>query len=213
MSFPHVTSVVRYGNPLLLPRGLYPPISAPEGVPVVDPIFVEAPRLVRLPWERSRRYGYRSTPSLFVSGYTLSDLTMRFVDFDRQWRAQPPMWWYLGGEIRLEVTVSVYVEERARTRPDCLSMIMTHELEHVADELDIVRNWLPRRLPLELRSRFDVLHDSRFGPAMRGRGDGAGSDLEQAVERIWVRESGRRAADLHSRQPEDSQNITDCLNA
>jgi hypothetical protein len=47
MPFPHFVGVVRYSNPLLLSRELYPPIEVPEGVVLVDPMFTEGPELVR----------------------------------------------------------------------------------------------------------------------------------------------------------------------
>ena len=213
MSVPHFVGVVRYSNPLLLPTGLYPPIEAPAGVPVWDPFLVSSREIYEQQRQRSRRYGYRFSPDLGVSGYTLSDLTMRFVNFDRQWRHDPPMWRYRGGEIHVELTIAIYAHERARDRPRCLSMIMSHELRHVADEIDIVTSWLPAQGPILLRGRFDTLREQRFDEAIRGRGDGEGSALERAVQLLWVQESSRRAHALHESRPEDSVALTDCLNA
>jgi hypothetical protein len=215
MSIPHFFGVVRYSNQLLLPRGLYPPIDAPEDVPVWAPFMVSMAEMVTEAIDRRNRYGYATRASLdsFPSGYTRSDLTLRFVNFSRQWRSEASRWHYQGGQICLELTLGVFADERAEDRPQCLSMILTHELKHVADEIDIVTNWLPRRAPIELRSRFAPLGQNAFERAMRGRGDGRGSNLERAVQGMWIEESSRRAQALHSQRPEDGARIRDCINA
>ena len=215
MSIPHFFGVARYSNELLLPRGLYPPIDAPEGVPVWAPFLVSMADMVTEALGRRNRYGYATRASLdaFPSGYTRSDLTLRFVNFSRQWRFEASRWHYQGGQICLELTLGIFADERAEDRPECLSMILTHELKHVADEIDIVTNWLPRRAPIELRSRFAPLGERAFERAMRGRGDGQGSDLERAVQQLWIEESSRRAQALHSERPEDGTRIRDCINA
>ena len=215
MAIPHYVGVVRYRNELLLPRELYPPIEAPDNVPVWAPFMVSMADMIRQAIDRRNRYGYATETSLssFPSGYTRSDLTARFVNLAQQWRHDPPMWFYEGGQIRLELTIGIYADERTRDRPDCLSMIMSHELMHVADEIDIVKNWLPVHAPIELRGRLSALSERRFETAIRGRGDGEGSGLERAVQNLWVEESSRRAADLHARRPQDGQRIGDCINA
>lgn len=215
MSIPHLFGVARYSNELLLPRGLYPPIDAPEGVPVWAPFLVSMADMVTEAIGRRNRYGYATRASLdaFPSGYTRSDLTLRFVNFSRQWRFEASRWHYQGGQICLELTLGIFADERAEDRLECLSMILTHELKHVADEIDIVTNWLPRRAPIELRSRFAPLGERAFERAMRGRGDGQGSDLERAVQQLWIEESSRRAQALHSERPEDGTRIRDCINA
>ena len=215
MSIPHFSGVVRYTNELLLPRELYPPIEAPDNVTVRAPFLVSMADMVRQAIARRNRYGYATRGMIegAPAGFTRSDLTMRFVNFDRQWRHDPPRWHYLGGQIRIELTLGVYVDARTRDRPNCLSMIMSHELMHVADEIDIVENWLPVHAPIELGARLSILSESTFETAIRGRGDGEGSTLERALQTLWVNESSRRANALHARRPEDGRNIADCISA
>lgn len=213
MALPRFTGEVRYRNELLLPRSLYPGVDVPPGVPCWQPIMVPMAEMVSLAIARRDRYGYEARASLdrFPRGYTLSDLDVRFDDFDGQWRRDGSYWRYRGGTIRLRLTLAIYADERARNQPRCLGMILSHELLHAADEVDLVERWLPSRAVAEVGARFGSLHDNVFQRAMRGSGDGEGSDLERAVRNLWVRESSRRAEELHRRRPGDARRIQDCM--
>lgn len=210
---------VRYRNQLLLPRGLYPPITVPTGVPVYHPLAASMADMIRIATERRRKYDYvvdlTDALSRFPAGYTHSDLAVRFVDFDRQWRRDGSSWRYQGGRICLDLTVAIYADDRASDRPRCLMLILEHELLHVADEIDIVTNWLPQAVARAkfLPGHFQVpIPDREFDARIRGSGAGEGSEFERIIQRsLWIPESSRRAAKLHADHPEDGKKIKECL--
>jgi hypothetical protein len=210
---------VRYKNQILLPRGLYPPISVPPGVVAYHPFAASMADMIRLGTERRRKYDYTvdltDALSRFPAGYTHTDLAVRFVNFDRQWRRDGSFWRYQGGQVCLDLTVAVYADERASDRPRCLMLILEHELLHVADEIDIVTNWLPHAVA---RARFIPGHfqipirDDEFNSQLRGPGQGEGSGFERIIQRsLWIPESSRRAARLHAEHPEDGKKIKECM--
>lgn len=145
---------VRHRNPssldveglgLDLPDGLSPEHAR-------RPTFVPPERMLRL--LRNRRGG---TGRLgVVHGLTRADFSLRFSDFDRQWRRTrsgggPASWVFQGGDVYLEVTLEVFVLEGDRPSSGdragrrIFKIIMEHELEHVADEIELVRHWMPPR--------------------------------------------------------------------
>lgn len=117
---------------------------------VREPTFVSPERMVSL--LRSERGGGNSLG--VVHGLTRADFSLRFSDLDRQWRlldvgCSSPAWVFQGGDIYLETSIDVFVLEGDRPRRNdavsrqIFAIIMEHELEHVADEIDIVSRWMP----------------------------------------------------------------------
>lgn len=213
MAQPRYEARVRYRNELLLPTSLYPDVEVPDGVPCWQPFLVPTAEMVTLASDRANRYGYRANVSLdrFPSGYVRSDLDVRFENFDRQWRRDGDIWRFRGGTIHLRLTLAIYVDERARNRPRCLSMILSHELLHVADEIDLVTAWLPSRATAATANRLQSVHDNLLERAVKGTGAGGGSELERVIRELWIPQSSLRARELHRRRPDDASRIAECL--
>ncbi|MGH8502239.1 MAG: hypothetical protein ACREVE_07145 [Gammaproteobacteria bacterium] len=210
---------VHYRNEVLFARGLYPPIEVPPGITPRQPFFASMADMIGLATQRRRKYEYNvdlsDSLSHFPAGYTHSDLAVRFLDFDRQWQRAGSSWRYQGGRICLDVTIGVYADERSRERPRCLSLILQHELLHVADEVEIAMEYLPwtaAQAPF-IRSHFQVpIPDREFEARVRGSGGGEGSEFERLIQRsLWIPESSRRASQAHSDNPDDGRVIANCL--
>lgn len=218
---PTFTTRVVYQNVDALPSELRRGVTVPAGVEARAPIFRTLAQIVLVQQDRGRRFNYPNAGDLshFAVGYTDTNLAVTFADLAGSWRLDGDIWRFCGGEIVLTCTIGVYVDERAkpRARRRCLEMILTHELLHVRDEIDIVTNWLPRaalgdafiRSNLSPQARVPAQH---FDSRIRGTGDGSGSDLEQRLQReLYIHESSDRAAALHSTRPQDMQAIGRCL--
>ncbi len=212
---------VNFVNQLLLPRGLYPEINVPSDVTVYDAIPKTLAEMVTISIDRRNQYAYTTESNYngfsFPAGYTRSDLSVRFADFDRQWQCTNGQWRYLGGRIELNLSLAVYADRRAESKPRCWAMILEHELLHARDEIEIVKNYLPNTLnnsPIVRGFLQQPTSAADFDRAIRGTGAGAGSEFEQRIQRIiWVPESSRRAAQLHLQRPGDGDAIRDCINA
>ncbi len=203
---PRFTSAVTYGNEKDGDR--------------LKPRFATPAELVRLAIARRQKYGYKDeqgTRLATPAGYTLTDLGIRIVDLRRQWRKKPNSryWQYFGGDVCLELKITVFVTTRAENRRGCIDLIMAHEMRHVADEIEIATNLLPNRLPHQkyLKSYFaSLIADRDFRALVAGDGQGRGSRLEEDIQRIaWVPESGRKAAELHAAHPAHAEEIEECL--
>ncbi len=182
------------------------------------PEFATRARMIELSTARSQRYSYEEEDvslDRFPVGYTLSYLTMTFDNLCNQWSLQSGSYYFLGGRIFLDLELTVYVLDEARNKPQCLQMIMRHEMLHVVDEVEISTRTLP---PLLLRKPF-ITSDFRvpiperlFGRRIRGSGSGRGSELEQAIQRnVWVPESSRKAGELHQRHQNHAGDVSRCL--
>ncbi len=210
---------VTFGNQLMFPRELYPAISVPPGVTPYDAIAKTMAEMVTISTDRNRRYDYRSAVSAGIgipAGFTLSDLSVRFLHFGQQWRRTGDNWTYCGGTINLNLTLTVYADSRTVNKARCWALILEHELLHVADEIEIVKNHLPRTLsqsPMIRGFLQQPIANSDFQRDIRGTGSGEGSVFEQRIQRsIWVPESSARAARLHQQRPGDGTAIRDCIN-
>lgn len=220
---PTFTARIVYQNIGALPDELRRRVTIPAGVEARLPFFRTLAQIVEVQQARGRRFNYPNADSLsyFAVGYTDTDLSVSFADFGRSWRSEGDYWRFNGGEVVVTCSIGVYVDERANTdaRRRCLEMILTHELLHVRDEIDLVSNWLPNaalqdafvRSNLSPQARIPATH---FAAWIRGNGDGRGSDLERRVQReVYIHESSERAAALHRARPQDIQTIGRCMGA
>ena len=186
----------------------------------LKPRFATPAELVKLAIARRQKYGYRDEQGARLAtpaGYTLTDLKIRIINLRRQWRKKSTShyWQYFGGDICLELKITVFVTTRAESRQGCIDLIMAHEMLHVADEINIATNVLPKRLPHQkyMKSYFaSLIADRDFRRLVAGDGQGRGSQLEEDIQRIaWVPESGRMAAELHAAHPAHAAEIEECL--
>lgn len=184
----------------------------------IEPIFATRVTMIKLITDRRNKYKFKHALSLASPvGYTLSDLSIEFKDIGKQWKKVGKSWHFVGGEIYLDLKITVYVLDEAKSRPKCLKMIMKHEMMHVADEIAIVSKTLPKTLLKKPSIASDFkspIPDASFESRIKGGGSGVGSELEQAIQRnVWIYESGRQAGKLHSRHKNHAALIEKCLKA
>jgi hypothetical protein len=111
----------------------------PPGVSAREPKFVTR--------EEIRRLGDGGNPA----GVTDAQVALRFEDFANQWkrieqRGRMPEWQFQGGNVFLDLTITVYVREDARKASRALALIMNHELWHVKDAIDEAKSSLTAAL-------------------------------------------------------------------
>jgi hypothetical protein len=128
-------------------------IKVPTGLSsssVPGPTYVTPARMVELHQGSTSGAGHNLG---IVHGLTTAELSVRFPDFSRQWvqvsTGVPGRFWqFRGGDIYLDLSITVYVLEG--DRPDSkdpisgqiFKIIYQHELLHVADEVDLVTEWM-----------------------------------------------------------------------
>jgi hypothetical protein len=218
---PNFVVTIVHQNTQPLPANFAPRPTAPAGVPMRLPFFGSLADLVGVQTARQRRFGYPPSTTLagFAAGYTDTDLTIDFADFANQWRSDVGFWQFRGGDITLTLSIGVHADERTQpaAKRRCLAMILEHEWIHVQDEIDIVTNWLPGEALADAFVRANVSAQARipahdFDDRIRGTGNGRGSALERRLQReLYLRESSRRAGDLHNRRPRDGERIRQCI--
>jgi hypothetical protein len=97
-----------------------------------------------------------------VNGLVTNGIQVRFENIRTQWRCTPAggagsrqgpgNFQFQGGNVYLDLSLAVYILNTNEPDPtdeisvDIFSAVYSHELLHVLDEIDIVRNWLPPRL-------------------------------------------------------------------
>ena len=129
-------------------------IKVPAGLSsssVPGPTYVTPARMVELHQGSTSGAGHNLG---IVHGLTTAELSVRFADFSRQWvqvsTGTPGRFWqFRGGNIYLDLSITVYVLEGDRPDPNdpisgqIFKIIFQHELLHVADEVDLVTQWMP----------------------------------------------------------------------
>lgn len=126
-----------------------PPGLSSSSVP--GPTYVTPARMVELHQGSTSGAGHNLG---IIHGLTTAELSVRFADFSRQWAQVSTgvpgrFWQFRGGDIYLDLKITVYVLEG--NRPDSndpisgqiFKIIFQHELLHVADEVDLVTDWMP----------------------------------------------------------------------
>lgn len=143
---------ISFGNDQLLDAGSYriqiPPQLAASNAHA--PVFVDAGKINSLRQTAGGGHG----PGLGVThGLTVTDIDIGFSNLSQQWRqvrtsAAMPSWQFVGGDVFLDATITVYVYDGDRPdlsdklKTDIFAIIMQHELLHVLDEIDIVSRWM-----------------------------------------------------------------------
>ena len=200
---------ILYESELLLPTSLYG-IQIPASLSMTD---VRAPTYVS-PTQMLAKLRARTTSQSggnlgIVHGLTTAEFSVSFSNVTRQWRqvsshGQTPMWQFLGGDVYLQITLNVYILEGDRpVANDSISrqifaIIMEHELEHVADEIDIVSRWMPAQAYQDDRvkrylTQAQPVDDRSFHHWYLGNGF-----TNWLRDGIWAREHNRRAAQQDS---------------
>jgi hypothetical protein len=182
---------ISYCNQLLFPLGLYPAFQVPAGVTVPAPFIV-----TRSVMDRLARPSGRSIST--TAGYVRPTFHMRFANFTAQWRrlsGQPARRQFTGGTVYLDLTLAVYVQQRY-SADDVITIILEHEMLHVADEIDIVKNYLPREFQNEAMINNYLIQkqpllERTFQHYFVPR-SGQPSRLQELVHNIWAAEHNRR---------------------
>ena len=197
MPLPVFLPRITYGNQAALPAGLG--VVAPAGLPsqaMLLPNYVSAAELVR---RRSSIQDFSSgqfslTRALVEPVYTISFANMRWEPVsDSRVR-------FLEGEVHLQLNLTIYMDMNYQHNSQnrfvlrMFAEIMSHELEHMLDEIDLITNYMPEYL-----ARHHVTAQC-FGRELttlrRDYFIQSGGYLQQ-TRNAWILEHSRRADRRH----------------
>jgi hypothetical protein len=175
---------ISFGNDLLLPASLYgiriPAGLSPSGIPAPD--FVSPAAMVS---KLTALQSHNQTGLRVTHGLTTAEFGVSFPNVTQQWRPVPgrsaPFWQFYGGDVYLDLTITVYVLEGDRPQPNddlsrrLFAIIMEHELLHVLDEIEIVSKWMPTNLyrdnmVLKYLSNAEPVDNAMFQSWFKGNG-------------------------------------------
>jgi hypothetical protein len=132
------TASVHHESQAIVPVSNYPGLLVPPGVPAYEPIPVTFGRMSQL------------APNKFPAPAGLTVATKEpSVKLQGQWKpsgTSPVTWQWQGGAMELAVTVAVYIIDKYRPVEKAFELILSHELMHVQDDIDIVSQYLPQEL-------------------------------------------------------------------
>jgi hypothetical protein len=220
-------SRVDYLNPLLMPLELYPRIRVEPGVSVRFPAIISTERMIELSRNTTGQGGTLGT----VGGLTEAYFYLEFADFRTQWRpvripgARDGHWQFQGGVITLAVAIKVFVRDaydpgKDSTNLAIFALIMEHELHHVFDEIELVRQdmpsqirthptfqrWLERQEPMPAND-FNRLVSGYSAPRLfndeiwlRLDERPPGFGLEALLLPIWINGHNQKNHDRHRRE-------------
>lgn len=205
-------------NPILLSADLFN-VTVPVGLSGMN---IRAPKYVGYPTMEEE--GGRSSTQVgkglgTMKGLVSPDIEARFEDVASQWRSRPlggllsrqgpAQFRFNGGKVSLILRLKIFVLEGFAPKLDDECSVKTfaeiygHELLHVLDEIEILKNWLIPKLNSESTiSKFLV----RGEPFDYGTGSQPMSRVEQGfyseitktiascVKSVWAPESDRRVA-------------------
>jgi hypothetical protein len=170
---------------IALPAGL-------TGSDVPEPVFATKQKIESL----------LHTPSKIVSGLVTAKFSLSFANLVSQWKqlpqkSGPSKWQFQGGEVYLQSLIGLYLlEDRKPQKNDSRSrsifrIIMEHELEHVLDDMEIVKTWLPAfAYKDDIVDRYlgqgQMMDDSMFQQFIKG------PKLQAWLEGPWQDERNRR---------------------
>ena len=151
-----IKSRIVHANKVIVPKARYR-IKPPRGLEAGD---LRMPKFVRREDMMKLLSGtQKNNPSRLASvhGLVTAEFAVVFPDIDRQWqRTIGPQsrvsWRFQGGEVVLEATITVHVLEDDRpldkdeASQRLFAVIWQHELLHVLDDIEIIRDWLPKQV-------------------------------------------------------------------
>ena len=217
MSVNFVPKIIWSNNDLLLPAELYR-VTVPTalaGFHVRAPNFVDVPGMSRVARSATARAGAGGQLAI-VNGLVTNDLQVRFDNMARQWRCTPlggptsrqgpGQFQFQGGDVFLDLSLGIYILNINEPNDDEISVdifaaIYSHELLHVLDEIDIVRNWLtPMLLADPTIARYLVQAQSYvYGTQSQSIAQVEQefhtfiqNTIQTAVHNIWAVEANRR---------------------
>jgi hypothetical protein len=171
---------ISYGDDALS-LGLYPKIKAPSSkvTSAPRPRFVSTAEMKGL---------LRAKPKASLShvwGLTVGTFSLAFPDLAKQWsKNDAGRWQFQGGDVELVVVNKIYIDKDlvgsdARLNSDLIGLIMTHELLHVQDNVDV----LSKDGPTELTN------DRIIRSLLIDAGKGEPGIVEEREYKHWVLDS------------------------
>ena len=198
---------ILFGNDTKLNAASYG-IRLPDGLAeehVPAPIFVNYNKILALAKE-----GGDPPPEGEVYGLTVAKFAVSFANPLQQWRpvssALATGWQFQGGDVFLQTTITLFlwdynqptatdpVMRHNDLRRQRFVVVMEHELEHVADEIGIVSNWMtPELYGDKIVKRYLVkaepVHDHMFRAWFA---HGATGFSDYLIREVWEGEHIRR---------------------
>jgi hypothetical protein len=167
MGFNFVPNIKWSSNPNPLPAELSAGVQVPQGVANSDvraPNFVDVAGMSRLLQSQMAR-GAAGEQMKKVDGLVTKEFQARFDNTAKQWRCTPlagptsrqgpGKFQFQGGNVFLNHSLGIYLLNTHQPIPkdqislDIFSVVYSHELLHVLDETDILKNWLNQKLRAE----------------------------------------------------------------
>ena len=176
------SSTVSYDSDLMVPIPYYPGLRVPPGVPAREPIAISFGEMSRL------------APDKFPAPAGLTVPTKISAKLTGPWKQSgntPATWQFQGGDLQLAVNVAVYIIDKYRPVPKLFEMILSHELLHVQDDIDIVTQYLPEELPGDEYVKKYLIDQKPVDDAMY-RNWFIEDRFSKYVRDIWVLERNRR---------------------
>lgn len=216
-----IRSRIVHANKVIVPKARYP-IRPPNGLTATD---LRLPKFVRREDMMKLLSGtQKNNPSQLASvhGLVTAEFSVIFPDIDRQWQrsiaAQNRVSWrFQGGDVVLEATITVHVLEedrpldKDRLSRKLFAVIWEHELLHVLDDIEIVRDWLPGQVSEDEWTRkylaeAQELPDPTFDHYLR-----KGNLTSWFRDGPWLAERNRRAGIRDSAA--NYAHVSDAINA
>ncbi|MEQ9409729.1 MAG: hypothetical protein RIK87_18480 [Fuerstiella sp.] len=199
---------LHFRNQLLMPASLFN-LTVPEHL---SSFYVRSPIYVSYTELQGVMRGESSTSGqlIIVGGYTYADVTGTFPNPSRQWRRTGDEWHFQGGGVCLNMTLGIYVREEYRNTGERFSVIMSHELLHVKDEVDILYSWLAGQIGRHALVR-DCLRNRQPMSNTVYQQFVVGGGFSTLVRNTWATEHNRRRA-LHD-NPREYRRLQDRLDA
>jgi hypothetical protein len=177
------TASIHYESQLMVPVSYYPDLLVPPGVPVYEPIAVTFARMSQL------------APDKFPApaGLTVAtrELSVKLRGFWKPSGTSPVTWQWQGGVMQLDVTVAVYIIDKYRPVEKLFELILSHELMHVQDDIDIVSQYLPQELPRDPLVKKYLIDQAPVDDAMY-RNYFCTDMLQKGLQPIWADERNVR---------------------
>ena len=146
------------------------PAAYPRMVPPVGMTPIWEPKVI--PHEDLQiRAGHTNVTSVGsgVNGLTEAGFSVYFENPSSQWvKDKSGTWQFQGGNVvvRVDLLILVTAKYEGETfRNDAVALIMTHELKHWVDNVDIVTNWLPAKLKAHADIKRLLFDDGMGQPA------------------------------------------------
>ena len=178
----NITPSVGYANDQLISLSQYPGLRVPPGIKPREPDPVNFARMSQL------------APNKFPAPAGLTVPTDMSVKLKGVWAPvgkDPVQWQFQNGELQLAVTIAVYIIENYRPIPKLFELIMSHELLHVQDEIDVATQFLPKELPKDEWVKKFLIDQSKVDDAAY-RNWFTTDKFENYVRDTWVLERNER---------------------